>query len=141
MTFDVTSHSLLSDGAAALDPDTLAAHTRVAAAVLGLASATLTDDEALLAADAVALQVSYQVDSLPDRDWGALLKESPFEWAEGCTNPAALRIARSVAPHTQRAAGAVTPHPRTPALVSDALRSERDLDVPRYRSPFGFDIR
>jgi hypothetical protein len=95
MTFDVTGHPLLSAGAQALDSAELAAHNRIAEQALGLAGAVLEGDDAEAAKDAVALQVNYQVDSLPDRDWGALIEERPFKWIEKNVglNPLALRMA------------------------------------------------
>lgn len=68
MIYSVTAHPLLSDQAAALSGPELDAHARVAESLLGLDTFTPFDpiqktDFYNRATDAVALQVSYQVES------------------------------------------------------------------------------
>lgn len=62
------AHAMLSTAAKALGPTELATHSRIAETILGLLSFTAFDqtsspDEFSRAQDAVALQVSYQVES------------------------------------------------------------------------------
>lgn len=66
--YDITNHPLLSDDAQALGATSLDAQGRVAETLLGLLDFTAFDqvtqaDLYARATDAVALQVSYQVDS------------------------------------------------------------------------------
>lgn len=66
--YDVTDHPLLSDDARLLDVDPLTAQARVAETLLGLLDFPPFDKVTSLdlysrAQDAVALQVSYQVDA------------------------------------------------------------------------------
>ncbi len=97
MTYDVTDHPLLGDEAKELDQDVLEAHGRIAEQVLGLAGSELGGDEAEAAKDAIVLQINYQLENLPDRDYGALIAETPFRWLDDpeivAINPLALRMA------------------------------------------------
>lgn len=66
--YDVTAHPLLSEEAQDLGPATLDAQARVAETLLGLLDFTAFDpvtqaDQYARASDAVALQVSYQVEA------------------------------------------------------------------------------
>lgn len=67
LAYDVTGHPLLSEGAAALGPTELEANTRVAIALLLLDTFTIDPitqvDDFEQARNAIALQVSYQVES------------------------------------------------------------------------------
>lgn len=142
-TFDVTEHPLLSTGALELSPDELDAHARIAEQLLGLAGASLTGDEAEAAKDAIVLQVNYQVDTLPDRDWGALVEERPFKWSEkdAMINPVALRMAgRLVGTGRKRPAASFRPHPRTPVLVTASEIADRDAETEVKQKPYEFDI-
>ena len=60
MTYDVSGHWLLSDAAAALSPEALAARAAAAEAALGL-PATLTGDDAEVAKQAVAYWINCQL--------------------------------------------------------------------------------
>lgn len=65
MRYDVADHPLLTDQAKQLDADSLEAHGRVAEQLLGLLSFPVFGDGTdsfLSAKDAVALQVSHQVE-------------------------------------------------------------------------------
>lgn len=66
MIYDVLNHKLLSDAAKDLEPDELETHARVAETLLGLLKFSpfaVDTDSYLRAADAVALQISFQVES------------------------------------------------------------------------------
>ena len=64
MLYDITGHALLSPEAAQLGGSELETYARAAEVLLGLLKIPLfTGDYALRAADAVALQVSYLVES------------------------------------------------------------------------------
>lgn len=68
MLYDITDHPLLTEEAAQLGPTELNAHARMAETLLGLLTFTAFDpttdaDNYARATDAVALQVSYQVEA------------------------------------------------------------------------------
>ena len=130
MPFDLTGHPLLSASAPA--GAALAAHTRIAAQVLGLAGATLTGDDLEAAKDAIVLQVNYQVDALPDRDWGTLVKEKPFEYLTENVgaNPVALRIAaRLVGAGRARPAASFKKPETKPITVAGKAAKVRAFDI------------
>ena len=116
-TFDITGHALLSAGAPSSDE--LAAHTRIAEQVLGLAGAALTGDDLEAARDALVLQVNFQVDVLPDRDWGTIAKEKPFEYITENVgvNPVALRMAGRLVGTGRKIPAAAVAVPETKPLV------------------------
>ncbi len=105
MAIDVSEHPLLTETSFA-SAEALAAHSRVAEQVLGLAGLTLTGADLSAAQDAVALQVNFQVDVLPDRDWGTIQQENPFTYIKenAGVNPVALRIAQAIRSRKQAAA-------------------------------------
>jgi hypothetical protein len=65
--YPVAGHALLSPAAARLGEAELNAQTLISERLLGLAGTSLTDDDALEAANANALQVSYQVAMPPEQ--------------------------------------------------------------------------
>lgn len=135
-------HPLLSPAAIALDAEAFEAHARVAEAVLGLSGADLSDADALMALDAVALQVNFQVDVLPDRDWGSVVREDPFYYQDKDTwaNPVALRMAKRLVGSGNRPSAAFRPHPRTPVITSAQAVAERDAAQEVKRRPFEIRI-
>jgi hypothetical protein len=67
--YDIDGHPLLSAAALALSPEALEAHGSVAERVLGLTDvATMSGTDAEEAANAVAIQVNYQL-ALPSQLW------------------------------------------------------------------------
>lgn len=66
MSYDLTSHALLSDDADALDADQMAAQQRVAERVLGFSGTAYLGTAKLEAEDALAMQVSLQVAQDPE---------------------------------------------------------------------------
>ena len=130
MAFDITGHPLLS--ANAPSGDALTAHTRIAEQVLGLSGAALTGDDLEAAKDAIVLQVNFQVDALPDRDWGTVIKEKPFEYITENVgvNPVALRMAGRLIGTGRKVPVAVVSVPDTRPLTIRGAAVE----------PFSFDI-
>ena len=140
-TPDLEGHALLTT--TELSTAQLTAHTRMAEQVLGLAATTLTGDELEAAKDALVLQVNFQVDTLPHRDWGTIIKEKPFEyWAEDVgVHPVALRIAgRLVGAGQKVATASVKPHVSTPLLATAAEQTAREALTTSKKKPFHFEI-
>lgn len=134
-TFDISNHALLTE--TSLSVETLEAHTLIAEQLLGLAGANLTGDDLEAAKAALALQVNYQVDVLPDRDWDTISEEDPFEYLNRSAkeyigvNPVAARMVRALMGQSQ--AAAVVSVPVSAPLTIPDLTGEA-------AAPFSFDI-
>jgi hypothetical protein len=96
MPYQITNHAFLSEDARALEQPELEAHVRVAELVLGLAETAFTGKLAQRAADAVALQVTYQVGLDPQgialSAWSQGDRSESFPQRLPDAHPWALRI-------------------------------------------------